>query len=556
MAQPRVSNHINTTANIPGAVMNAVLLSGSLNIVHGNAQSLCARRFNKFEEVKLALQSSKIGIACFMETWLTERKSDNCVSVPGYSMIRNDRSYRRGGGIIVYFRSYLHCTKLFATELTCDAEDKTECLALDVKVNNGKILLLVIYNPPENDYSRFIADKLCMFSDSYENVVLIGDLNTDLLRSSRWQENLTSVFQSFSMTSTGEEPIFFHDSGCSQLDLLVTNDCSKILRFSQVGFSGLSQHDLIFASLDSVVTREEQKITFRDYVNFDAQAVANAVLSVPWNEFYVLTEVNQLASFFTHQMKTIHDEYIPLREAKANKRSNPWFNADVRRSILERELAYKEWQQSPSYLKHTKHQHFKTLRNRTNLLIRRAKEAYFERFLGDYGNIGNLWKRVKSLGVCRKVSSAECNFDPDEVNNTFLSNCTPVQHLYQQATVGASPAEAFRFKHIETWEVINAVWDSTSNAVGSDGIPIKFIKILLPLVVEQICFLFNRVIETATYPDVWKQITVLPLRKKSHLNSLTNLRPISILCALSKVFEKLIGQQISSFLFNNFLPRL
>lgn len=77
MAQPSVNNHTIATANIPGAVMNAVLLTGKLNIVHGNAQSLCARKSDKLEEVKLALQSSKIGIACFTESWLTDKKVTN-----------------------------------------------------------------------------------------------------------------------------------------------------------------------------------------------------------------------------------------------------------------------------------------------------------------------------------------------------------------------------------------------------------------------------------------------------------------------------------------------
>ncbi|XP_055522687.1 uncharacterized protein LOC129716869 [Wyeomyia smithii] len=542
------SNHTTTAANIPGAVMNAVLLPGKLNIVHGNTQSLCARKFGKLDELKLTLQNPKISIACFTESWLTENIRDNCISIPGYSMLRNDRGYSRGGGIIVYFRTNLRCTKLFCTELTSNAQDKTECLALDINVNNEKVLLLVIYNPPDNDCSRFLADRMCELSDSYENIVVIGDLNTDLLQPSRKRNNLTSVFESFSLTCLGDEPTYFHNTGCSQLDLFVTNIRSKVRRFDQVSFSGLSQHDLIFATLEFEVTRSQPNQTFRDYVNFNAQAVAQAVLSVPWNEFYGLSDIDELTNFFNFHIKRIHDLHIPLRVVHANRRINPWFNVVVRRAIVERELAYREWLRSPSHLKELKRQHYKTLRNRANLVICRAKRAYFERYFDDHVDTKNLWSRVRSLGVTGKVSAQDCNFDPDEVNDVFLSNCTTVQPPYRHTDNAGAYSDSFGFSTIAPWQVTNAAWESKSNAVGSDGIPIKFLKILLPLIVEHITFLFNKIITTATFPDTWKQIIVLPIKKKTHLNTLTSLRPISILCALSKIFEKLIEQQISAFL--------
>lgn len=82
-------NH--TSTNIPGTVLNAVLLSGKLNICHGNAQSLCAHNLNKLDEVRLVLSGSKVEIACYTESWLTTRNSDRSIGVSGYSVVRNDR---------------------------------------------------------------------------------------------------------------------------------------------------------------------------------------------------------------------------------------------------------------------------------------------------------------------------------------------------------------------------------------------------------------------------------------------------------------------------------
>ena len=121
-------SHFHTSANIPGAVLNAVLLPGKLNICQGNAQSLCARNSSKFDEIRIALLGSKAEIACFTESWLTARNSDRSISIPGYSVVRNDRIFKRGGGIVVYYRKHLTCSKVFGTVLTAESPDKTECM--------------------------------------------------------------------------------------------------------------------------------------------------------------------------------------------------------------------------------------------------------------------------------------------------------------------------------------------------------------------------------------------------------------------------------------------
>ncbi|XP_058816324.1 uncharacterized protein LOC131679601 [Topomyia yanbarensis] len=141
------------------------------------------------------------------------------------------------------------------------------------------------------------------------------------------------------MTSVGVEPTFFHHSGCSQLDLLITSCSDKLLRFNQIGFPGLSQHDLIFASLDfdaNPVTRVHE---YRDYVNIDIQALRNAILSVNWDSFYNIQDSSEQVSFFNSSIKQIHDDYIPLRTTKSRISSNVWFSCEIRKAMVERDLA-------------------------------------------------------------------------------------------------------------------------------------------------------------------------------------------------------------------------
>ena len=60
--------------------------------------------------------------------------------------------------------------------------------------------------------------------------------------------------------------------------------------------------------------------------------------------------------------------------------------------------------------------------------------------------------------------------------------------------------------------------------------------------------IINLCIETSTFPDSLKLAKVLRIHKKGSKTDPANYPPISILPFLSKVFEKLIGKQISNYI--------
>lgn len=531
--------------------MHAVLLPGKLNVCHGNAQSICARKSNKLEELKLILQNSKVSVACLTESWLSSKNSDRSVAIPGFKVHRNDRSYRRGGGIVVYIEEHLPCSRMFSTQLSDESIDKTECLALELRPGREKVLLIVVYNPPDNDCARFLEEKLVDLAGRYNHVLLIGDFNTDLSRPSRRRDSFQSMLQNLAMTSVGSEPTYFHREGCSQLDLLITSDIGRMLRFSQVSFPALSQHDLIFGSLDFDAAPRRKINAYRDYVNFNANALENGIRSIPWGDFDSLEDPNDLLRFFTTHLKQVHDHCIPLRNSNIRNEHNAWFNADVGRSILERDLAYRDWRRAPPDAKQAAWNRYKALRNRTNSLITTTKAEYVNRLLDHRLPQPTLWKRLKRVGMGKDTAPIACDFHPDQVNGVFLSNYTASDPARRPRNETQPSPHCFSFHPVEYWEVINAIWDVNSNATGLDGLPIKFIKLVLPLVVHQVTHMFNRIITTSTFPRAWKHAKVLPLRKKPQINSLENLRPISILCALSKAFEKLLEQQMSAFISNH-----
>lgn len=144
-------------------------------------------------------------------------------------------------------------------------------------------------------------------------------------------------------------------------------------------------------------------------------------------------------------------------------------------------------------------------------------------------------------------NNEECLFDPDSINAVFSSHFLSSQDsrpTFSRHENSDYDENRLEFKPILNYEVVDAVYEVKSNAAGVDGISMKFLKIILPLVIDHVTWMFNNIMSTAVFPSAWKKAKVLPLRKKKRLNCIENLRPISLLCVLSKVFEKLLKRQV------------
>ena len=82
------------------------------------------------------------------------------------------------------------------------------------------------------------------------------------------------------------------------------------------------------------------------------------------------------------------------------------------------------------------------------------------------------------------------------------------------------------------------------NAEGYDRIPQRIIKDGINHLIAPLSMLFKLIYETKQIPDQWKIAKVTPIPKKGSKNELANYRPISNLCSMSKIYEKLILKRV------------
>ena len=144
------------------------------------------------------------------------------------------------------------------------------------------------------------------------------------------------------------------------------------------------------------------------------------------------------------------------------------------------------------------------------------------------------------------------NIDPDEINTFF--NSTAVR------TTGKNPEKLSNFfirnlpDHQDNFHLRPATCDEVSKAMlklrsdcstGHDNIPSKFIKPVSEYLVSPLTHIINSCIESSIFPDDWKISRICPVPKVNDPQPLIDYRPISILPILSKVFERVILQQLS-----------
>jgi hypothetical protein len=76
-----------------------------MSIADLNARSL--NNQDKLSEISLIARQCNFSLFAFSETWLKSNVSNENISIPGYNILKYDRSITRGGGVALYIVDYL-----------------------------------------------------------------------------------------------------------------------------------------------------------------------------------------------------------------------------------------------------------------------------------------------------------------------------------------------------------------------------------------------------------------------------------------------------------------
>ncbi len=107
----------------------------------------------------------------------------------------------------------------------------------------------------------------------------------------------------------------------------------------------------------------------------------------------------------------------------------------------------------------------------------------------------------------------------------------------------------FRIRPVSDSDVMRTIRSlKSSRAKDKYGMDVVMLKESSLTLIKPISKVINLSISQGKFPSVWKSVIVVPIFKSGDLLSIDNYRPISILPTVSKIMEKLVAEQISSYL--------
>ena len=90
-----------------------------------------------------------------------------------------------------------------------------------------------------------------------------------------------------------------------------------------------------------------------------------------------------------------------------------------------------------------------------------------------------------------------------------------------------------------------------NKAHGHDKIGIRMLKICGNSLCRPLELIFNDCLANGIFPSDWKKGNIVPVHTKNDKQRLNNYRPISLLPIRSKIFERLIFNEMFEFFIKN-----
>ena len=118
-------------------------------------------------------------------------------------------------------------------------------------------------------------------------------------------------------------------------------------------------------------------------------------------------------------------------------------------------------------------------------------------------------------------------------------------------------ANSFSLTLFSKEDILKAIKSLSSNKESPiENIPIKILKNSIHIYSEKLANIFNECLINGKFPDTLKRADVTPIFKKGNDNEKENYRPVSMLSTFSKVFEKLLFEQINDHMQSKFSKHL
>lgn len=531
--------------------------------------------YNKQDIIKTFLEepsSSKYIALCVTETWLTPAKS-NIINFQGYHLAASyNRKNRTGGGVCIIIKDNIEYIE--RKDIEClTIEYVVEVCAIEL-VKLDILLITVYWNGSGFDIFMNQFKKILDYIQMkfYKKKIIIGgDFNTNILQNTKESKSLLNLMLEYNFQQHIKVPTRITKNSSTCLDLIFTNFINNVS--SSVQEFGFSDHNGTIVHLENTnVLQINSKSTFwyihkRIYNNKNINKFKTNLQKIDW-EKYILQNKNINDNYNTLNciLYDILEYCIPKKRIKINySNKKSWLTRGIKISCKNKRLLkiHATYSKNKILLSHYK-LYEKNLKN----IIKKAKKLHYINKMEKSNNkVKCMWQIIKEYtNKCTNTVKQNIKLNihniltdnPKTVTNAFNSTFASTGHDNSGGTSRApSPRgrrvlcptqNSFYLRPVELHEVKLLIKNlKNKHSSGIDELPSTLIKECANELAIPLTMLINQSFSEGIFPDMLKKAIIKPKFKKGEKTNPANYRPIALLPAISKIFEKAMCVRLYSF---------
>ena len=515
----------------------------------------CKSTFSLSKRHKLSklLSLNSFFLIFLTETWLYEKVHDSEIFLGSSFRVisRSDRPQGQHGGILIAAAN--HCGSTLVDISLKHYPFSVACALLETELK----LFILIYNPPSTSEYKVDVSQIIECIHAYQK------------NFAEKFTNVTSVFSTFilgdfnfpdidwnTMTSNNDKELSFleavNDLCLSQFIDSPTHEAGNILDLILSDTSNIdcwvdpnlfSDHHPIYFSIECTNTKLPIASSF-SRSSFDV-TIFNHSLTPLYD--LICFEHSGANDFVTEWYSLLSSSLsISIRKKRNRRRNFPiYYSSHTMHLLNQKETNIRKISRFWSLPLALKQRELELALSES---IELDKLVFLDSF--NLSSSTECFRMLRKLGFCNHIPSVMyynnqkfCT-DSDIANafNEYLSSVFGQKlDFVAETETEIAPTILIDDMQLSLNEIESLLQKCVdSNAMGPDEIPSFVLRnasnILAPLVVE----LFTRILNDRTWPDVWKMSHVTPLHKTGPKSSVENYRPISILCKLSLILERII----------------
>ena len=514
-----------------------------------------------------------ITVIVLSETWLSDNDGD-LYRLCGYKVIGHNRVNRAGGGVAVCVQDHVYVKE--RPDLSSFDED---CETVFIEVEEGQqrqnhnVIIGVIYRPPNQDISSFndkMNNNVNIVRRENKTCYLLGDYNINILNYASHVQTAQFVDM---MSSNGFLPLITRPSrvtatSATLIDNIFTNNIGDKNHSVQGLFiTDISDHFSVFHIAKQMEIKENDTYVYkRLYSSRNRENFCLAMSNMRWDEISRATDTQQAFDKFHKHLIEMYNKHFPkIRITRKYNNKKPWLSEGLKNSIKQKNKLYLKFKKVNSA---HNDELYKSYIRKLQQVMKVADKCHYHDLLVKYSNdMKKSWGVIKSIINKNQKPHIQGRFkigenlitsDNELISNkcyNFFINIGPtlaksIPHVNKSplSYLGNRLTESIYLAPVSENEIGQLIKSLKDTAAGFDDPNAMCLKISSQFLVKPLTHICNLSLSQSIFPEQLKIANVIPLYKSDDSMLFNNYRPVSVLCVVSKIFEKIMYNRVTTFL--------